>query len=110
MNVEKTIGFIRARQAKSVAPQNRTDRRIKEIAKLLRTGAKMMLKIKSLRKKRDSRETRRWAAEPSIAGHSEAQKRTERRLARTEERWARSDEKFERLLAALLRKRTDGRR
>ncbi len=110
MNGERTIGFIRARQAKSVALQNRTDRRIKEIAKLLRTGAKMMLKIKRLRKKRDSREMRRWTAKLSIAGHSEAQKRTEERRARTEERRARSDEKFERLLAALLRKRADGRR
>jgi hypothetical protein len=110
MNVEKTIGFIRARQAKSVALQNRTDRRLKEIAKLLRRAAKTMLKIKRLGKKRDSRGMRGLTAKLSIAAPAEAKKRTERRLARTEERWARSDEKFERLLAALLRKRADGRR
>lgn len=85
MNVQKTVEFILAQQAKIVEQQYKTDRRVDAIAKLLQAGMKMLVQVQKAQ-----------------AGLAEAQKRTEERLAR-------SDEKFEKLMAALLRKRTDGR-
>lgn len=92
MNIERTVQFILAQQAKIVEQQYKTDRRVDAIAKLLQTGMKMLVRVEQ--------------AQTALA---EAQRRNEERLARTEERLARSDEKFEKLMAALLRKRTDGR-
>ena len=101
MNVEKTIKFILARQAKIVAHQYKTDRRVDAIAKLLRTGMKKMLvEVQKAQKEAEFRMNALIDAHTALA---EAQKRTAERLAR-------SDEKFEKLMAALLRKRTAGRR
>jgi len=100
MNVERTIEFILGQQAKMVAHQQKTDRRVDAIAKLLQTGMKMLVEIQKAQKEAEFKINALIDAQTALA---EAQKRTEDRLAR-------SDEKFEKLLAALLRKRADGRR
>ena len=85
MDVERTMSFILKQQARTAERQDRTDRKLESIVKLVRTGMKMLVRI------------------------GEAQQQLFEAQRRTDERLARSDARFERLMAALLRKGTDGR-
>ena len=98
MDVEKAINFLveqQARfhehQARLKEEQARTERGLNGIRKLLLVGMKMLVKNQQAQARTDA----------ELKALIDSQKRTEARLDRT-------DARFERLMAALLQKRTDG--
>jgi hypothetical protein len=105
MNVEKTIAFLLDNHAKSVERldrmerlQARTDRRVDAIAKLVRLGMNMLVNDrKNIAELRRLHKETDYKINALIESHNALIEKS-----------ARSDEKFERLLAALLRKRTNG--
>ncbi|MBI3694473.1 MAG: hypothetical protein HY238_06500 [Acidobacteria bacterium] len=85
MDVEKAIHFLLEQQAQINAQQDETARGLNSLRKLVLVGMKMLVKT-----------------DAQLKALVQAQKRTEARLDRT-------DARFERLMAALLQKRTNGR-
>ena len=102
--------FILEQQAKSAVWQQKTDRKMAGLQKLVVTGMKMLVKHdrdqaefrkELLALKREMTEQKREMAE---------QKREmAEQVKRTDKRFAQGEAKFERLLAALLRQRPNGR-
>jgi uncharacterized radical SAM superfamily Fe-S cluster-containing enzyme len=100
MDVERTMEFILAQQAKLAESQfkadqraaraeqrmDRADRQVQAIRKLVQTGMKLVIQIAA------------------------AQKKTAALVAAHEERLARTEANIERMLAALTRQRHNGRR
>ena len=90
--------FILEQQARIAEQQSKADRRINAITKLMGAGMKMLVRN-----------------EAEIKSLIQTQKKNEERLARLEEmhrsleeKHRRSDEKFERLLAAFIRRMSNG--
>ena len=106
MNIERTVEFLLSQQAKIAEQQYKTDRRVDAIAKLLQTGMKMLVRVEKAQTAFAEAQRRN---EERLAKIEERLVRSDERFQKFEERLARSDEKFEKLMAALLRKRTDGR-
>jgi hypothetical protein len=96
MDVERTMEFILEQQAKSVVWQQKTDRKMAGIQKLIAMGMKMLVKHD-----RDQAEFRKEMAA--------LKKEMAEQVKRSDKRFAQNEAKFERLMAALLRQRTNGR-
>ena len=95
--------FILEQQAKSAVWQQKTDRKMAGIEKLVVMGMKMLAKHD-----REQAEFRKelLALKKEMA---EQVKRSDKRFAQGDKRFAQSEAKFERLMAALLRQRPNGR-
>ena len=117
MDVERTMEFILEQQAKSAVWQQKTDRKMAGLEKLVVTGMKMLVKHD-----RDQAEFRKemLALKKEMAGQKREMAEQTREMAeqkremaeqakRTDKRLAQGEAKFERLLAALLRQRPNGR-
>ena len=110
MDVERTMEFILEQQAKSAVWQQKTDRKMAGIQKLVVTGMKMLVKHD-----RDQAEFRKelLALKKEMAEQKREMTEQKREMAeqakRTDKRFAQGETKFERLLAALLRQRPNGR-
>ena len=100
MDIQKTMAFILEQQAKMAVEAQRTDRRVDSIAKLVHLGMKTLVETDL---KLNALIDAQIRTDEKMKALIEAQKRTDGKLART-------DAKFERLMAALLRKRSNGRR
>jgi septal ring factor EnvC (AmiA/AmiB activator) len=103
MDVERTMEFILEQQAKSAVWQQKTDRKMAGIQKLVVTGMKMLVKHD-----RDQAEFRKelLALKKEMA---EQKREMAEQAKRTDKRVAQGEAKFERLIAALLRQRPNGR-
>jgi hypothetical protein len=88
--------FILEQQAKSAVWQQKTDRKMAGLQKLVVTGMKMLVKHD-----RDQAEFRKELLA--------LKKEMAEQVKRTDKRFAQGEVKFERLLAALLRQRPNGR-
>ncbi len=95
--------FILEQQAKSAVWQQKTDRKMAGIQKLVVTGMKMLVKHD-----RDQAEFRKelLALKKEMA---EQKREMAEQAKRTDKRVAQGEAKFERLIAALLRQRPNGR-
>ena len=92
MDIERTMEFILQQQAK-------TERRVEGIAKLVQVGMRMIVQLQEGQKETNDKLN---ALIEMVARHDEM-------LKRHDKMFERSDARFERLMAALLRKRTNGR-
>ena len=99
MDVETASHFLLEQQAPINAQQDQTARGLNSLRKLVLVGMKMLVKNQHSLDRLAAAQDRTDAALQALI---ETQMRTEARLDR-------SDARFERLMEALLQKRTDGR-
>ena len=103
MDVERTIESILAQQARSAEWQHKTDRQVAGLQKLAVMGMQMLVK--------NDREHAEFRKELLAIKKEQSELRREMAalVKKTDARFVQADAKFERLMAALLRQRPNGR-
>ena len=99
MNVEKTIEFILENMSDLTVKQARTDRQIRGLQTIVKTGMRMLAKMQEqgIKVRQEIAKTQQELRELAAA-QKESQKRTDRALAELAEAQKRTDEKFQRWL------------